>query len=100
MCSNLFMDEDGLPCAVPYSFKHSLPLVDDAEAFRVSTSRALQCNCNSKVHMSYLLGVFLLQNTVLREISSYNLDLPEGGWDGLVQVMACKDVCLRAPHPL
>ena len=31
---------------------------------------------------------------MLREISSYNLDIPEGGFDGLVQVMACKDVPL------
>lgn len=34
---------------------------------------------------------------MLREISSFNLDIPEGGFDALVQVMACKDVCLSHP---
>lgn len=40
---------------------------------------------------------FVWQETVLKEISSFNLDIPEGGFDGLVQVMACKDVRLHKP---
>lgn len=36
--------------------------------------------------------VLVWQNTVLREVSSFNQDFPEGGFDGLAQVMACKDV--------
>ena len=106
VCSHVYLDEDGLPCAVPYSFKHSLRLVDDAEEFRVSLSRALQCNCNSKSsqglfpHGTTRCLCLLLQDTVLREISSFNLDIPEGGLDGLVQVMACKEVCLPTASPL
>ena len=40
------------------------------------------------------------QDIVLKEINSFNLDFPEGGFDGLAQVMACKDVrCpILSPH--
>ncbi|KAI0977985.1 hypothetical protein GJ496_005008 [Pomphorhynchus laevis] len=52
-------------CVPAYSFKHHLSLTDDMDAFEME---------------------------VLNVPVAGNIDAPEGGLDGLMQVMACKDV--------
>ncbi|CAL4073744.1 unnamed protein product, partial [Meganyctiphanes norvegica] len=52
------------PCATPYSFKNDLPLTDKFKQFQIGVDGAL---------------------------ISGNIDSPEGGFDGLMQVMKCKN---------
>ena len=46
----------------------------------------------------YIIYIFDVsqQNTILNVSNSFNHDYPEGGFDGLLQVMECSDVCVYA----
>ncbi|XP_046467651.1 integrin beta-PS-like [Neodiprion pinetum] len=55
--------KDGTPCALPYEFKHQMKLGTDVSLFTTKVEKA--------------------------EISA-NLDVPEGGLDGLMQAIVCQ----------
>jgi hypothetical protein len=52
-------------CVDPYSYKHVMSMTNDSQQFR---------------------------NSLLNEVNSWNHDRPEGGFDGLLQVLECRDV--------